>query len=221
LQTLIKGLILMRAKLIASRLFFSATAGLVVILVITGFALSLVYRDATERAFDRRLNLHLRNLVAGVGTPDASPDRQSQSLGEPLFNLPLSGWYWQIARTDGDKAEVRASRSLWDRKLPQLDSESVKLTTTGTRSAYVDGPEGQTLRLVERPVDLGANGRFLVSVTGDAKEILDETRNFNYHIGGTLTVLGIVLLLATIFQVRFGLAPLRRFSLPAGRSERA
>ena len=214
----------MRASSLATRLFLSATAWVVVILIITGFVLSSVYRDATERAFDRRLNLYLRTLIAEVATPDEPPDRQFQSLGEPLFELPLSGWYWQITRTDTEKAETRASRSLWDKKLPKLD-ESAELTAAGVRLGYVDGPEGQDLRMVERPVDLGADGKFLVSVAGDASEIFDETRSFDYYLGGTFAALGIVLLLTTIFQVRFGLAPLKRISdsiadIRSGRAER-
>jgi signal transduction histidine kinase len=214
----------MRGSSLATRLFLSATAWLVVILVITGIVLSSVYRDATERAFDRRLNLYLRTLIAEVATPDEPPDRQFQSLGEPLFELPLSGWYWQITRTDTEKAETRASRSLWDKKLPKLD-ESSDLTAAGVRLGYVDGPEGQNLRMVERPVDLGADGKFLVSVAGDASEIFDETRSFDYYLGGTFAALGIVLLLTTIFQVRFGLAPLKRISdsiadIRSGRAER-
>jgi signal transduction histidine kinase len=197
----------------------------VVILVITGFVLSSVYRSATERAFDRRLNLYLRTLIAEVATPDEPPDRQFQSLGEPLFELPLSGWYWQITRTDSEKADVRASRSLWDKKLPKLEDRGIELTAAGIRQAYVDGPEGQSLRMVERPVDLGADGKFLVSVAGDATEIFDETRSFDYYLGGTFAALGIVLLLTTIFQVRFGLAPLKRISesiadIRSGRAER-
>ena len=214
----------MRGSSLATRLFLSATAWLVVILVITGIVLSSVYRDATERAFDRRLNLYLRTLIAEVATPDEPPDRQFQSLGEPLFELPLSGWYWQITRTDTEKAETRASRSLWDKKLPKLD-EQRELTAAGVRLGYVDGPEGQNLRMVERPVDLGADGKFLVSVAGDASEIFDETRSFDYYLGGTFAALGIVLLLTTIFQVRFGLAPLKRISdsiadIRSGRAER-
>jgi signal transduction histidine kinase len=78
---------------------------------------------------------------------------------------------------------------------------------------------------LERPVDLGAEGRFLVCVAGDASEIFDETRSFDYYLGGTFTALGIVLLLTTIFQVRFGLAPLKRISeaiaaIRSGRAER-
>ncbi len=187
---------------LATRLFVSATAWLVVILAITGVILSSVYRDATERAFDRRLNLYLRTLIAEVATPDEPADRQFQSLGEPLFDLPLSGWYWQITRTDTEKGETRASRSLWDKKLPKLEEHGAELTAAGVRLGYVDGPEGQSLRMVERPVDLGADGKFLVSVAGDATEIVDETRSFDYYLGGTFAALGIVLLLTTIFQVR-------------------
>src|SRR5579863_8520432 len=215
----------MRRSSLATRLFLSATAWVVVILLITGVILSSVYRDATERAFDRRLNLYLRTLVAEVATPDEPPDHQFQSLGEPLFELPLSGWYWQITRTDTDKAETRASRSLWDKKLPKLDESVTDLTAAGVRLGYVDGPEGQSLRMVERPVDLGDDGKFLVSVAGDATEIFDETRSFDYYLGGTFAALSIVLLLTTIFQVRFGLAPLKRISdaiadIRSGRAER-
>ena len=180
----------MRGSSLATRLFLSATAWVVVILVITGIVLSSVYRDATERAFDRRLNLYLRTLIAEVATPDEPPDRQFQSLGEPLFELPLSGWYWQITRTDTEKPDVRASRSLWDKKLPKLEEHGAELTAAGIRLGYVDGPEGQNLRMVERPVDLGADGKFLVSVAGDATEIFDETRTFDYYLGGTFAALG-------------------------------
>src|ERR1700759_1287776 len=215
----------MRRSSLATRLFLSATAWVVVILVITGFILSSVYRDATERAFDRRLNLYLRTLIAEVATPDEPPDRQFQSLGEPLFELPLSGWYWQITRTYTDKADLRSSRSLWGKRLPRLEDPGIDLPAAGIRVGYVDGPEGQNLRMVERPIDLGSDGKFLVGVAGDATEIFDETRSFDYYLGGTFTALGIVLLLTIVFQVRFGLAPLNRISqsiaaIRSGRAER-
>jgi signal transduction histidine kinase len=214
-----------RATSLATRLFVSATVWVVVILLLTGIVLSSVYRQASERAFDRRLNLYLRTLVADVATPDEPVDRQFQSLGEPLFELPLSGWYWQVTRTDGGKPEVRSSRSLWDKKLPKLEDRGVELTAAGIRIGYVDGPEGQTLRMVERPVDLGADGKFLVMVAGDASEIFEETRAFDYYLAGTFAALSIVLVLTTIFQVRFGLAPLKRISdsiadIRSGRAER-
>src|SRR5687768_2860953 len=142
-----------RSNSLATRLFLSATAWVVVVLLITGVVLSSVYRSASERAFDRRLNLYLRTLIAEVTAPDEPADHQFQSLGEPLFDLPLSGWYWEIDRSDPDKKkETRASRSLWDNKLPKLEDQGIELSLSGVRVGYVDGPEGQTLRMVERPV---------------------------------------------------------------------
>lgn len=217
----------MRDSSLATRLFLSATAWVAIILVITGITLSSVYRQASERAFDRRLNLYLRTLIAEIATPDDSTDKDSnnQSLGEPLFELPLSGWYWQVTRIDGDKPDNRASRSLWDKKLPRLEDEAIDLNAAGLRVGYIGGPEDQRLRAAERQVDLGGDGRFFVTVAGDATEIFEETRTFDFYLGGTFLALSLGLLITTIFQVRYGLAPLKRISqsladIRSGRAER-
>src|SRR5437588_5155716 len=202
----------MRANSLALRLFFSAATWTVVILVATAIIMSSVYRSAVERAFDRRLGVYLRTLVADVAAPEEATDRFSQSLGEPLFELPLSGWYWQVTRLDPARPEVRSSRSLWDAALPRLPDAGVPATAGGTREGYLQGPEDQLLRAVERTIDLGEEGRFLVAVAGDASEIDIETRGFDRALLITFALLGFVLLLITTFQVRFGLAPLSRIS---------
>jgi signal transduction histidine kinase len=139
-------------------------------------------------------------------------EKTGQSLGEPLFELPLSGWYWQVTRLDASKAEQQSSRSLWDGTLPRLDERRVEATSDGTRKAYIQGPEEQRLRLIDRIIDLGDEGRFLVAVGGDAAEIEDEITAFDRALITTFAVLAAVLLLTTMFQVRFGLAPLKRIS---------
>ncbi len=202
----------MRLNSLALRLFFSATTWTVLILVVTGFVLNSLYRGAVERAFDRSLGVYLRNLVVDVASPDDANDKSSQSIGEPLFDLPLSGWYWQITRLDTATPEVRSSRSLWDAKLPRLADVGISANADGTRQGYAEGPEGQQLRMVERTVDFGDDGRFMIAVAGDASEIDDEMRTFNGALLITLGVLGLVLLLITTFQVGFGLAPLKRIS---------
>ena len=113
----------MRANSLAVRLFLWATAWTVVILIATGIALSTLYRHAVERAFDRRLDVYLRTLVADVASPEDSGDKFPQSIGEPLFELPLSGWYWQVSRLDSKTPEVHSSRSLWDSNLPRLGAD--------------------------------------------------------------------------------------------------
>jgi signal transduction histidine kinase len=214
----------MRANSLAVRLFLWATAWTVVILIITGIALSTLYRHAVERAFDRRLDVYLRTLVADVASPEEGSDKFPQSIGEPLFELPLSGWYWQVSRVDTKTPEVHSSRSLWDSNLPRLP-EDKSAAVAEYRQGYAQGPEDQDLRIVERNIDLGTDGRYLISVAGDASEIDDETRGFDSAIAITFAALTLALLLTTALQVRFGLAPLARISeslaaIRSGHSER-
>src|SRR5436190_6374289 len=214
----------MRANSLAVRLFLWATAWTVVILIATGIALSTLYRHAVERAFDRRLDVYLRTLVADVASPEDSGEKFPQSIGEPLFELPLSGWYWQVARLDSKTPEVHSSRSLWDSNLPRLAADR-SAAESEYRQGYARGPEDQDLRLVERSIDLGADGRYFVAVAGDASEIDEETHNFSRAIFITFTALTMALLLTTALQVRFGLAPLTRISeslaaIRSGRAER-
>ena len=214
----------MRANSLAVRLFLWATAWTVVILIAPGIALSTLYRHAVERAFDRRLDVYLRTLVADVASPEDSGEKFPQSIGEPLFELPLSGWYWQVTRLDSKTPEVHSSRSLWDSNLPRLAADR-SAGEPEYRQGYANGPEDQALRLIERNIDLGADGRYLVAVAGDASEIDDETQSFNRAIIITFTALTLALLLTTALQVRFGLAPLTRISeslaaIRSGRAER-
>jgi signal transduction histidine kinase len=189
-----------RSNSLAVRLFLSATAWTVIILVITGVVLSSFYRHAVERSFDRRLGVYLRTIVADLAAPEEANDKFPQSIGEPLFELPLSGWYWQVTRLDPGRTDVRSSRSLWDGGLPHLQGLGVTPGPDGSRQGYVTGPEDQRLRLV-------------------------EIRSFEQALIITFGVLAAVLLLTTMFQVRFGLAPLSRITdslaaIRAGRAER-
>lgn len=215
----------MRANSLALRLFLTATVWTAAILLVTGIVLSSLYRQSAERAFDRRLGVFLKTLVADIAAPDEGGDRSTQQLGEPLFELPLSGWYWQITRLDL-KAETRASRSLWEGSgLPRIGDPNDPNFGAGVRQGYVKGPEDQRLRLAERTIDLDEEGKFLIAVAGDASEIEEETSTFDRWILITFASLAVVLLLTTTFQVRFGLAPLKRISqslaaIRSGSSER-
>jgi signal transduction histidine kinase len=214
----------MRANSLAFRLFLWATGLTVVILIVTGITLSTLYRHAVERAFDRRLDVYLRTLVADVASPDEGADKIPQSIGEPLFELPLSGWYWQVTRLETAKPETHSSRSLWDSNLPRLPSTD-DVGVGEYRKGYAQGPEDVRLRLVERNIDLGDDGRYLIQVAGDASDIDEEMLSFDRTIGAIFTALAVALLVTTALQVRFGLSPLKRISeslaaIRSGRAER-
>jgi signal transduction histidine kinase len=209
---------------LARRLFFSASAVSVVVLLIIGVVLSSLYRNAVERAFDRRINVYLRNIVAEIANNPRSPTIEPETLGEPLFFIPGSGWYWQITRLN-DPQERKASRSSPDEGFPTLESLKVQPVYGGLRQAYITGPDSQRLRAVERFLDLGEDGRFLLMIAGDSFEIEDEVSDFN---DALLLTLGFILLafMAIIwFQIRYGLRPLKNvsealFEIRSGQADR-
>ena len=196
------------AASIATRLFGSAAIWTTLILLVGGVTLASYYKQSVERGFDQRLHVYLKTLVAGVA--DGTFGREDPgSFGEPRFELPLSGWYWQITRLDRDPPEATTSKSLFEEQLPRLE-QSAGEASVGAREGYANGPEGRRLRMVERIVDLGQDGRYLITVGGVAAEIDKDIANFNFALLVSFLLLGLGLVVTTGFQVGFGLRPLKR-----------
>ena len=210
---------------LAFRLVLSAMGITVVVLLVVGLVLSSLYRSAAERAFDRRLDVYLKTIVAEVANAPEGTVPEPQALGDPLFAFPNSGWYWQIAHVSGGETTRRTSRSLAGATLPFLAAQGISGRPGIMRQGYAIGPGGQELRLTERDVDLGADARYVVSVGAAALELEQEIAAFNLALAGTLVVLACAFLLVVMVQVRFGLKPLTRISealadVRSGKAER-
>ena len=89
----------------------SALFWCLLILLVASAILSALYREATERAFDQRLLVYANELAADLATPGDPERRELGSLGNPQFDIPLSGWYWQIGRPDALPRDIRARRN--------------------------------------------------------------------------------------------------------------
>src|SRR5215207_2245579 len=156
---------------IAVRLAASALFWCVLILLIASAILSALYREATERAFDQRLLVYANDLAADLVTPGDPERREIGTLGNPQYDIPLSGWYWQVGRPEAPPRDIRAAKSLFGSRIPSLAS-SVEYRRFGeTRKDYRRGPDDRWLRILERDIDLGEDGRFVVAVAGPADEI--------------------------------------------------
>jgi signal transduction histidine kinase len=191
------------ARSIASRLFLSAAFWSTTILVIAGLGLSALFARFSETNFDDQLGVYLKALVANV----AVAGDESHAIA-PQFELAFSGWYWQITRLDGDHPDIRASRSLFATQLPRLDQGGARLDR-GAWRGYVDGPGDKPLRMIEREIDAGDEGRYLIQVAANADVIQTQIENFEYALAATFLTLALALLGSTALAVRFGLRPLR------------
>jgi signal transduction histidine kinase len=195
---------------IATRLFLSAFFWCVVILVVAGVILSTVYRRISERAFDERLQVYLTDLASDLVAPGDFENKEI-GPGESQFKLPLSGWYWQVSRVGGTApSDTRASPSLVGAPLKSLSNFGVKAELGDFRKGYMVGPDERSLRVAERVIDLGEEGRFLTEVAAPADEIDNVISQFRVALVLTFVLLGAALMLSSLLQARFALAPLSR-----------
>ena len=225
-----------RTRSIATRLFISATVLSVTILLVAGLILTAVYRSAAESAFDERLGVYLRALVADLATTDksatdkpgtdkSSDDKDTFQLADPQFELTYSGWYWQITRLDGTTPDIHSSRSLFAARLPKLADLGVAAGMGGSRRGYATGPDDRSLRMVERVIDTGDQGIYLVQVAATTDEIDSQIAQFELELSITFSLLAAMLVGSSALQLRFGLLPLRRLqmgvtSIRRGESEK-
>jgi signal transduction histidine kinase len=213
----------MGPKSLAFRLFVSAAAWVLVVIPIAAILLTSLYRQSIERNFDARLNVYMTSLIAASTAEGGDEPESPESLGAPIFDIPFSGWYWQIKALDGaEERPLFVSGSLLDQQLALPSKEDVPADDTLTRRSYVKGPDGENLRIEEREIRPGDEGDTVYSyaVGGNAAEIDDDLAQFTTMLVLALVVLGVGLTVATFFQVRFGLMPLRaiRHDLAAIRS---
>jgi signal transduction histidine kinase len=195
------------ARSIASRLFLSAAFWSTLILALAGLGLSALNKQWTEANFDDQLGVYLKALIANVVLPSEETKNGTTTAIAPQFELAFSGWYWQITRTDVNPPEIRASKSLFATQLPQLPTEGNDLGAI--LSGYVVGPGAHQLRMIQRQIDAGDDGRYLVQVATNADVIQAQEHSFEWGLAATFLTLALALIGSTALAVRFGLRPLR------------
>ena len=198
-----------RTRSIANRLFVSAALLSFAILLASGLILSTLYQRTAVANFDERLDVYLHELVADIATA-AEDSHVTPQLGEPQFELPLSGWYWQLTRLDLPKPEISSSRSLFAAKLPRLSDSGVAAGAGGARRGFAKGPDNRVLRIVERIIDTGDQGIYLVQVAATTDEIDRQISRFEFDLVLTFVVLAFALVVSSAAQLRYGLKPLWR-----------
>jgi signal transduction histidine kinase len=202
----------MKANSLAFRLVLSSAAWTIMILSVTAAILISTYRDLVEDNFDTRLNQYLEYLVSRSTWQGHTNILRPDNLGEPLFTQPLSGWYWQIKEQGTAGEPIHKSESLIEDVLVTPSEQKSRLDAQLIRQAYIEGPEGQFLRAIEREINITQDGQTKILsyvVAGDAIEIEAAITDFTQTLVLTLILLATGLSIATFFQVRFGLSPLR------------
>jgi signal transduction histidine kinase len=166
-----------------------------------------------ETSFDRRVSVLLTSVLSdAVDHSDFEPGTP-KDVGEPLFEVTHSGWYWQIKPLDNRPGHLIVSRSLAGLTIPVPSEHGVEPNEREVRWANLDGPLEQRLRVAETIYLFGEGKkaqRYSVAVAGTLGEVEASLRNFQTRLTLALALAGIGLLAVTLFQVRFGLLPLAK-----------
>lgn len=188
---------------IALRLFWFSLLWLVVALAFTAFLLTNLYSRSLDSTLQETLEFHLETLVGLTATDDGGGFAPN-SVADPRFARPATGWYWQVK--NGDGAIIGASPSLVGTQLPEFDGE---LLGSNMRTGVEQDGFGTQIRLIERAISRD-DGDLMLTVAGNLDEIFDLVANFR---GQTLIVLGAIgamLAIMSAILARFALRPIGR-----------
>lgn len=197
---------------LSKRLIIGALISSMAVLAAAGLILTHIHRQATEQAFDERLHVYLQALTGSLVTPADADHSEPSDLGDPKFDLPLSGWYWQIDSEKDGKHRIVSSPSLFGARLAKLVTASPRVTSSDIVQGYVTGPDERSLRVLERMVLTPDGIWHRVRVAGDADDIERAVQSFRVPLLLTFSLLAALIVILTALQVRLGLWPLGRLS---------
>ncbi|MBS0245166.1 MAG: sensor histidine kinase [Proteobacteria bacterium] len=187
------------------RLVAGGMVAILVALSIAGFGLILLFQRHVTRTLTDDLEVHLKQLIAGIDVGPQGTLTITRPPADPRFADPLSGLYWQVSGTNG---QLLRSRSLWDMTL-KLPADEI---AHGDMHLHeVPGPARSRLLVAERSIVLSAGGAkstARIAVATDLGRVTAATKAFGKDLAIALGVLGLVLAAATSIQVGLGLRPL-------------
>ena len=202
----------MKLNSLAVRLFITSTTIALIVLALAAWQLIAQYRSTIESNFDERLKANLSLLIEQSLQENTDTPKKPAQFGGFAFTLPGSGWYWQIEPLDEPNKPIYKSISLGSKALKEEKREGLREEKDGTTIFYLQNPEGERVRAMERLIQLGnaeTPKNYAYIVTGDSSEIEDDVTDFAAMLALSFLLLGSGLILATYLQVKIGLQPLK------------
>jgi signal transduction histidine kinase len=204
------------------RLVAGGIVAILIALTIAGVGLTVLFERHISRTMADDLDVHLKQLIAGIDVDAEGRLVVARPPADPRFADPLSGLYWQVDSEDG---QLLRSRSLWDTTLFLPNDD---LSAGEVHRHEAKGPANMRVLIAERGINLTIKGRptpVRVAVAVDLARVSAAGRAFAKELAAALSLLGLVLAIATTIQVALGLRPLvalRRdiADIRSGRSHR-
>lgn len=199
---------------LTERLVGAAAIWIALTLLITGLGLSKLFASNIQRNLDSSLDDVIEGFTANV-YEDKYGNLTTKYV--PSFNAkftrPLSGDYWQLYTVNNYQLiphDTLKSHSLFGENIdiaPKYVYQLKKNFGEFSHNNMLRHSEG--LRIAARMISV-PDGKYpiLIVVAKKTSDIIAEKKQFNIWLWSSLIILAVGLIIAIIFQVRIGLAPL-------------
>lgn len=164
------------------------------------FVLSSIFRAHVTEQFYEELGVHVEELERLHSLDDEPPRTLQAQFSDPRYDLPLSGYYWEVRSTQGGGT---VSASLVGRSIGQIPEDGRQ--PGDLHSHRITGPTGPLL-LVELAVP-SLKGGLTYIVGTDERHLERAVGEFDRVLIVSLVGLGGVLVASVLGFVTFGLAP--------------
>ena len=191
----------MRSGSIRLRLWSAAAISILVALALAGVGLRFLFERHVERRVVSDLTVDLNQLIGA--TRFVGGNMTVTALSDPRFQVPLSGYYWQVEELG--TGTVSRSRSLWDVKLAVSSDGAVD---SSPHAIEMSGPGGVLLIAVARTIVDAGGQSFRAVVAEDHQTIETAVAEYVGELAPAVVLLAAVLIAAIFFQITVGLAPL-------------
>lgn len=169
-------------------------------IVVGVYGLDTLLAAQTERRFDDLLrNRHTQAIVA-LANLAATPEDIARGIGDPAYQQPFSGEYWQIENAEG---EIFVSRSLVDTLLPRPEAP-----TDGIVLGNFMSESGDALRGISQWVSLDDGTLWHVQVASSVQSLIDDRAEQRSNLLLAFAVIVVFGIAVAMLQVRTTLGPL-------------
>lgn len=184
------------------RLIGVAVVWILVGVLVSGVALSTVFKTHVTQQFYEELYVHLDELQGLVTVTSSGPHLQ-RPLSDPRYDVPLSGYYWEVQKPG---SIVASSTSLQGGVLLGIPPDDPPDGTVHTH--MIDGPTGNVLvaERVHRYNPSDPPLRFIIGT--DRRHLETVLQSFNSTLAWSMGALAGSMIIAASGLILFALRPL-------------
>lgn len=184
-----------------------------VALLATGLILSTIFRNNSERDFERLLLAHAYNIMGAIDVDGDGALSGAPNLGDPRFIRPLSGWYWAVSTADSPARPLLHSESVDGGDIVVPDTANQPFDAEFRRLSTLSDSTGNTIMQLEAQLFVGEGERlYQVFVAGNRGTLEEDVLRFNRTMGLFFFLFGLSTIFASYFVIRLGLKPLSNAS---------